>query len=264
VAYRLVATEPVLRIDYDIDWRDPEFLLKAVFTTAYCGRMARFGAPFGSTLRGQWSGHAREEALWEVPFSRWLAVLDDAQCDGLAIMTRDRYGATVRDGAAGVTLLRSARVTEADHHPAIRETPGRPDYSDIGSQRVSLALGRYAADLRLEEQPAMLADTLFTPCVRVAGATSSAAGLAGISGATTLVPAWVEPDESGGWRLRLHEVGGRGGRARIALQPGWLAAAGELTAEERPSSTDWRAKEIEVAFRPYVVMTVWFLKSLVR
>ena len=48
VRYRLDAFQPVLHLEYEIDWREEMALLKAVFPTAYTGRMARFGAPFGS------------------------------------------------------------------------------------------------------------------------------------------------------------------------------------------------------------------------
>lgn len=257
VTYRVTADEPVLRVDYEIDWRDPEWLLKAVFCTAYQGRQARFGAPFGSTLRGQWPGQTREEALWEVPFSRWLVVMDDAQAEGLAVVTCDRYGATVREGEAGVTLLRSARVTEADHHPAIRETPARPDHSDLGGQKVSLAIGRFAANLPQAEHPAMLADTLFTPCLAVRGMTPCAAGLATMEHADTLIPAWSEPVAAGLWCLRVHEVGGRNGRARIALLPGCQAIATSLSTATLPSA-GWQTGTLEMDYAAYAVATVWF------
>ena len=45
--YRLDAFQPVLHIEYEIDWHDKQALLKVLFPTAYTGRMARFG----STLR---------------------------------------------------------------------------------------------------------------------------------------------------------------------------------------------------------------------
>lgn len=260
VTYRVTADEPVLRIDYEIDWRDPEWLLKAVFSTAYQGRQARFGTPFGSTLRGQWPGQTREEALWEVPFSRWLIVMDDAQAEGLAVVTCDRYGATVREGEAGVTLLRSARVTEADHHPAIRETPARPDHSDLGGQRVSLAIARFAGNLPQAEHPAMLADTLFTPCVAVRGMMPCAAGLAAMEHADTLIPAWSEPVAVGLWCLRVHEVGGRHGRAKLTLLPGWQAVASSLSATTPPTA-GWQTGTLEMNYTAYAVATVWFLAT---
>ncbi|MEI8310882.1 MAG: glycoside hydrolase family 38 C-terminal domain-containing protein, partial [Verrucomicrobiota bacterium] len=47
VSYRLDAFQPVLHIAYEIEWHEQQTLLKALFPTAFDGRMARFGAPFG-------------------------------------------------------------------------------------------------------------------------------------------------------------------------------------------------------------------------
>ncbi|AWI09962.1 alpha-mannosidase [Ereboglobus luteus] len=261
VFYHVRAAEPVLRIDYEIDWRDAEFLLKAVFETGYDGRMARFGAPFGSTLRGQWPGYPREEALWEVPFSRWLTVTDDAQAKGLSVITRDRYGASVRDGAVGVTLVRSAFVTEADHHPQIRETPNRPVHSDIGVQSVSLAIGRYHHAQPANDQAPALADSLFTPCVRFDADAPCAVecGLVGIQNTNTLQPCWAEPGRDGIWALRVHETGGESGEARLEIAKDWCASACALgTPLEAITDESWHAGSLEVPYRAYEVKTVWF------
>ncbi|HEY9247742.1 MAG TPA: glycoside hydrolase family 38 C-terminal domain-containing protein, partial [Rariglobus sp.] len=142
VIYSLRAGENALRVRYEIDWHDPLHWLKGIFSSEYRGRKARYGAPFGSVLRGQWPGYPREEAQWEVPGSRWMAVSDDAQSEGLAIISEAKYGFTTRDGTVGVSLLRSALVTEATDHPKIRPTPDRPVHSDLGRHTIDLALTR--------------------------------------------------------------------------------------------------------------------------
>ncbi len=218
VIYSLRAGENALRVRYEIDWQDPLHWLKGIFSSEYRGREARYGAPFGSVLRGQWSGYAREEAQWEVPGSRWMAVCDDAQSDGLAIISEAKYGFTTRDGTVGVSLLRSALVTEANDHPKIRPTPDRPVHSDLGHHTIDLALTRYASDLPVHEQPAALADVLFTPCVPYAGEMVSA-GFERVEGVSSVVPAWAEPVE-GGWVLRLHETLGRRGALNVGLSSG--------------------------------------------
>jgi alpha-mannosidase len=264
VFYHVRATEPVLRIDFDIDWQDLAYLLKSVLETEYKGRMARFGAPFGSTLRGQWPGYAREEALWEVPFSRWLAVTDDAQANGLVVITKDRYGASVRDGTVGVTLLRSAFVKEADHHPEIRETPNRPVYSDIGTQHVSLAIGHHRRVLPLEEHAAALADTLFTPCVRLSANTGFVqnCGFLGIQNAATLLPCWAEPVQNGLWALRLHETNGELGEVRIEIAAGWNAADAEFgTPSDAIAAEKWQTGSLMIPYRSYEAKTVWFKRA---
>jgi alpha-mannosidase len=254
--YSLTAHEPVLRVDYDIDWHDPLMWLKAVFATRYAGRDARFGAPFGSVLRGQWPGYPREEANWELPMSRWLIVLDDAHAEGLSIVSEAKYGVSVREGVAGVSLLRSAFVTEADHHPQIRETPGRPVHSDLGRHRARLALTHFAADGAPGTQPALLADTLFTPCVPHAGPAVNA-GLLSVDGAPSLVPAWAEP-VSDGWILRLHETQGRGGSAFVRPSPGWSATPATMDGEPEESA-EWATDAdggLRVPFTQYQVRSV--------
>lgn len=245
VVYHVRAAEPVLRVRYEVEWHDPLHWLKAVVTTGYAGSKARFGAPVGSVLRGQWPGYSREEAQWEVPGSRWAVLADDAQCEGLSVLTEAKYGFTVREGVVGVSLLRSALVTEANDHPKIRATPDRPAHSDLGRHVIEIALGRYAADLPVAEQPAALADLLYTPCVPCGAVV--AAGLAGVGGLASVVPAWAEPLEGGAWALRLHETSGRRGRVKIEADEGWGERAADVYAQPLERETD--------EARPYGLIT---------
>ena len=254
VRYELRAGEPVLRVRYSLDWRDPDTLLKAVVTTAYKGGQARFGCPFGSVLRSQVPGHPREEAQWEVPASRWMVLSDDAQSEGLAVITEAKYGFTVRDGAVGVSLVRSALVTEADLHPAIRELPDRPRHSDLGGHEIELALGRYAAALPSGEHPAALADTLFTPCLPCAD-TALSAGLGALDATPSVVAAWAKPLAADRWILRLQETDGRHGAATLTLAPGWQAALVPLS-ETEPAHTAGSAGSLTVSLSPYAVVSV--------
>jgi alpha-mannosidase len=257
VIYSLRAGESALRVRYEIDWHDPLHWLKGIFSSEYRGREARYGAPFGSVLRGQWSGYPREEAQWEVPGSRWMAVCDDAQSEGLAIISEAKYGFTTRDGTVGVSLLRSALVTEANDHLLIRPTPNRPVHSDLGKHTIDLALTRYASDLPVHEQPAALADTLFTPCVPYAGETVTA-GLERIEGVSSAVPAWAEPVE-GGWVLRLHETLGRRGALKVGLSSGVKGTPVDLLGQPMAEA---KVAGSEVAFpiTPYQVRSVKFTR----
>ncbi len=255
VVYYLRATEPVLRVRYEVDWADPLHWLKAVVTTDYRGREARFGAPVGSQLRGQWPGYPREEAQWEVCASRWMVLSDDAQHDGLSLITEAKYGFTAREGVVGVSLLRSALVTEADDHPKIRATPDRPRHSDLGRHVIELALGRHAPDLPVTEQPAALADLLYTPCVPCG--TTVSAGLAAITGTPSAVPSWAEPLEGGAWALRLHETLGRRGRATAAPAAGWSVAPADVYGKPHLTSADAAAARVE----PYGLLSLRFARS---
>lgn len=263
VIYLLRAAEPVLRVRYEVDWRDPLHLLKAIVATDYHGREARFGAPFGSQLRGQWPGYAREEAQWEVNASRWLVLMDDAQHEGLSLITEAKYGFTAREGVVGVSLLRSALVTEAADHPAIRATPDRPTHSDLGRHTIELALGRYAADQPTIEQPAALADLLYTPCVPCGAKVS--AGLKDLGGTPSVVPAWAEPLADGAWALRLHETLGRRGQLTATPAATHRVAVADVYGQRlaHPGSTPHGTTTAPLALpaKPYGLVSLRFEKA---
>src|SRR5690606_24282775 len=111
VRYSLEAGAGVLRMEIDLDWHETETLMRLPFPTNYRGQLARFGAPFGSTLRGAQPGAPANEAQWEVPGSRWAAISHDGEREGLFIVTEAKYGFSARDGVLAVTLVRSPRMT---------------------------------------------------------------------------------------------------------------------------------------------------------
>ncbi len=253
VRYSLTAGEPVLRVQYQFDWQTPHAWVKAVFATDCHGSMARFGAPFGSTLRSQWPGYPSMEANWEVPASRWMALSDDAQQAGLSVVTKDKYGFTVYDSTVGVSLLRSADITESAMHPQIRPTP-RPMFSDIGAQTVEIALGGFRADCRNASHPAALADALYTPAMPYGGPSVNA-GLLRVENAPSLEPSWAEPLPNGAWVLRLHEVSGCNGTAVIQLASGWQAEQCSFSGEPVGTVT---TGELRVPFTQYKIISVKF------
>ena len=237
VRYRLDAFHPVLHIEYDIDWREEQTLLKALFPTAYTGRMARFGAPFGSVLRGQQAGPPRDEAMFEAAGSRWAIVSDDGETEGLGVITQAKYGFSCRDGVLGVSLLRSPRVTGQENQhsrmfpSALRRGGVRAGCSDQGRHVIRLALCFHSPQTPRESLAPALADTLFTPPVSYNGPAVNA-GFLGIDGMESLIPCWAKPAADGkGWILRLHETMGRRGKARPRLAEGFYAVPTTLSEE---------------------------------
>lgn len=257
IRYTLEAGQPVLGIEYDVDWREEEALLKAVFPTEFVGRDARFGAPFGSVRRSQVGGTLSAEAIWEAPMSRWCAVTDDAESDGFFVVTESKYGATCRDGALGVSLLRSALITSEDrgatkgsHPESIRRTLSASRYADIGNHRIALAIGRFDPAAPRSEQPAALAEILFTPAHHYRGGPVDC-GFLGLAGGESLQPVWAKPETDGAWVLRLHETLGRRGVAHLKSKPGWRMTRVDLSGAPRE-----KIKGGRLAFRPYEVVSV--------
>jgi alpha-mannosidase len=241
--YKLEAGSAVLGIEVDLDLRAKQTLVKLVFPTGYRGREARYGGPFGSVRRPQWDGPLANDAAFENPASRWAVVADDDERDGLMVITEAKYGFGAREGLMHLSLARSAMVTPTN---IVGDTTslGAADegvtFADLGRQHIRLAVGRFRADAPREQQPAVLADTLFTPVLRYAGQPVDA-GLRGIDGPASLVPCWAVPESAQRWTLRLHETLGSRGELGLQLAAGRSAVATDLRGQPARKSTPGQA-----------------------
>lgn len=258
--YELRADEPALRVTVDLDWRETACLLKAHFPTDYLSREARFGSPFGSTTRPQRPGMPHEEAQWEVPGSRWAAIYQESETDGLAIITEAKFGFAARDGDLTLSLVRSPRCGGGAKIPAetfnsTGELPPRWDhpFTDIGTEHIQYALTRHNATGRRADQPAALADLLYTATVP-AGAPASA-GLVALEGGETLQPAWAKPVDAHTWVLRLHETLGQHGVCCVRLAVGFQFQRVDLLEQLVTVSTSTNNDD-EIVFRPYEIISL--------
>ena len=124
--------------------------------------------------------------------------------------------------------------------------------SDIGRHRIAIAVGRFDPAASREEQPAALADTLFTPPLEYSGPPTDA-GFLGISGGDSLQPAWAVPAGPGKWTLRLHETLGRSGVATIHLKKGLKARRVNLQGQAAKGE---RISGNRIRFSPYKILSV--------
>lgn len=255
IHYTLIANSTVLQIEYEIDWQDPEHLLKVVFPTAYNGAQARFGDPFGSSLRSQQPGKAYDEAQWEVAGSRYAIVSDDGEREGLFVVSEAKYGWTARSGSLGLSLLRSAKMPTSARASVEGEGHTQAVFSDLKKHSIRLAVGLFNPNAPRGEQPAALADTLYTECFAYTGKPTTQSYL-GLEGGDSLLPCWAKP-ESDGWTLRLQETMGHRGSARILLADGYEAIRTDLRgALKRP-----QPKSNRVSFKPYEVISLRIQKA---
>ena len=257
VRYRLDAFQPVLQIEYEINWQEEQTLLQVIFPTAFDGRMARFGAPFGSVLRSQQAGPPRDEAMFEGAASRWAIVSDDSESAGLAVLSEAKYGFSCREGTLGVSLIRSPRVTgeDPDHRRlfpvSLRRGGARPSFSDQGTHTIKLALAYHRTGLPRVHLAPMLAETLFTPSIACTTPEIDA-GFLGIEGGESLIPCWAKPaDDEDGWILRLHETFGHRGKAKLKLREGFKAF--RLTLAENGTGTPVKGA---LDFSPYELISI--------
>ncbi len=250
--WRLIPGTSRIDLAIDLDWREPEHLLKLRFPTGYRGTHARFGNPFGSIMRPQRSGSPQAEAMWEVPGNRWASVADDGEGDGLWLASEARYGWSCRDGDLALSLVRSPISPEGNDGTDVAGLAegtladdwwARP-FTDLGRHQIRLAIGQVAAGPHAAAQ----AELAFTEPVRCSGTWSTA--LRGIHGGSSLIPCWARPLGHGRWQLRLHEVAGRQVEARLDLAAGISATRVDLQGRPVAGGVD------PLVVRPYEVVTV--------
>ena len=261
ITFYLEVGSPLLRVSMKIDWQDKYALLKFLMPTGYLATNARCGAPYGSVLRAQVVNGPVSEAMWEVPFSRWLAVFDEGENEGLFAVTESKYGATVRDGAIGISLVRSPKNVGYDGMsiawpPHLSRLEGTEEHTDLGRHDIRMAFGCYHGNLLRGQHPASLADTLFTDPVPYKGKQYPPA-IEALEGGETLIPAWAMPLDSASWLLRFHEVGGRRGLTTIRTAPGWRSTLCSVTGQ----AEGVESRETLVAFQPYQIVSVLFRKA---
>ena len=124
-------------------------------------------------------------------------------------------------------------------------------FTDQGKHCIELAVGFYDIGAPRPEQPAVLAETLFTSPVKYRGSPCMSP-FGGMEGGETLIPSWAQPESESCWVLRLHEVGGQRGAARVQLAPGWTARKQDLLG--RPIQKQLRGGRL--FFAPYEIVSL--------
>ncbi|MEM1097793.1 MAG: glycoside hydrolase family 38 C-terminal domain-containing protein, partial [Planctomycetota bacterium] len=140
VRYTLEAASPVLRITIDLDWQDPQTLLKLVVPTQYRGKHARYGAPFGSVQRPQLAGPLANDAMFEVPGSRWACVADDTEARGAMLITEAKYGFGAYRGTLHASLVRAAIMPNGNRGGGNHSAAASEQITDLQRQTDRVAM----------------------------------------------------------------------------------------------------------------------------
>jgi len=258
ITYRIQAECPFLEIIYEIENLSANTLLKTVFPTGYMGRFARFGAPFGSVLRSQQPGHRKDEAMFESPGSRWAVVMDDAGQEGLFMATESKYGFSCREGVLSLSLMRTPLYPFSSDYEDLRDKP-IPRHVDQGcSAKVRLVVGALNHHSPADEFPPGVAESFFDAPLLFNGI-SVKSPLHKVEAVPSLQPYWVQPVDAHRQVLVLQETFGRGGKARLILEPGWEAEELSL-----PDAQGFPLRDGSFEFRPYSIHRIRLSKPEVR
>jgi alpha-mannosidase len=189
-------------------------------------------------------GRDVDEVQWEVAGSRWAAVGDGDQRNGVALLTEAKYGFACRDGRLSVSLLRA---------------PAHPDPGcDRGRHQIALAIGRHHVETTSDHLcTSAAAEALFTPALTVSGGSLAEPPFT-LEDTGSLVPSWVTPSETkSGFIVRLHETAGHCGIATLRLTK--VPASVELVDFlERPIGSPERVNDCQwrVEYEPYAILSI--------
>ena len=123
---RLLAGSPWFELVVRLHWRQRHELLRLVVPLASPACRWAADAPGGVCERPAAPGNPREQSRWEVSAISWIASVQGARGDGLALLLDGPQGVSARSDALSVSLLRAPTWPD----------PG----ADNGPQRLRIAL----------------------------------------------------------------------------------------------------------------------------
>ncbi|MGZ8752491.1 MAG: alpha-mannosidase, partial [Acidimicrobiia bacterium] len=229
----------------DVDWRESNRLLKVAFPVTVRSPRATYEIQFGQVERPTHENTTWDEARFEVCAQQWADLSEPGY--GVALLNDCKYGYDIRANVMRLSLLRA---------------PSWPDpVADRGAHRFTYALlphrGDVAAGRVVEEARELNQPLRLVREPRHAGTRPPAASLVTVTGLPLEVSAVKRADRTDGTVVRLVEVHGGRGTARLGL---WspIARAFRCDLLERDEAEVAVASDgtVELAVDPFEIVTL--------
>ncbi|MFD8965512.1 alpha-mannosidase [Streptomyces sp. NPDC059568] len=258
----LTAGSHALTVDTEVDWRERDTILKAVWPLDVHAEHSTGEIQFGHVEHPTHENSGRDAACSELWAHRWIHVGEHGW--GVALASDSSYGYDVsrhtRDDAGTTTTVRLS-LLRATHSP--------DPHADRGPQRFRHAL-RPGADIGDAIGEGYALTLPLRPGAAGPSGPSGPAGPAG-PGAAPLVSVdhpdvvveavKLADDRSGDVVVRLYES--RGGRARTVLTAGFPVAAARETdlLEETLAERPHKNGTVALALRPFQILTLRLVRE---
>ncbi|WP_269584484.1 alpha-mannosidase [Roseibium sp. Sym1] len=229
-----------LEVDCYIDWAEPHTLVKAAFPLALRTNASVAETQFGHVTRASHRNTSWDQAKFELPMLRWVAMTDGDF--GLALFNDCKYGYDAEDATLRLTLLRA---------------PTWPwDGADIGVHRLRYAIALHHG---IAELPARAEAFNHPPRLLRggAGAMADLEGIVSLDGDAVALEA-IKPAEDGdAIVLRLWERHGAHTRARLRFDAciASVSFADLLETPQAEIALDGK-NETEIEFAPFKIVTL--------
>lgn len=104
--------QPRIDIQNQIDWKEKQILVKALFPVDIHTNEATFDIQYGNVIRPTHYNTSWDFARFEVCYHKWLDLSESNF--GVSFLNDCKYGASVHDGVVGLSLLKSAIYPNPD------------------------------------------------------------------------------------------------------------------------------------------------------
>jgi alpha-mannosidase len=140
ITYTMFHNSPMVDIHTQIDLKDKEILMKHFFPINLKSNEVNCESQFGTVIRTRIPTTKMEAAKWEFSMHKWVDISDKNH--GLAILNKDRYGASANKEGMSITLVRSPPYPGDFFysHEKLFLKNERPSYTDLMKHDFSYAL----------------------------------------------------------------------------------------------------------------------------
>lgn len=238
--YELLSGSRRLDVATEVDWREKQVMLRALFPLNVRSNEATFETMYGALGRPTHRNTSWDEARFEVSAHRFADLSEPGY--GVALLNDGKYGHSARGNMLGLTLLRS---------------PLYPDpFADEGYHRFTYALLAHPGAWT-EAGVAREAFALNSPLVAVAGGGLAEYGFVAAEGLELALGSLKKAEEEGrAVILRLYEPHGARGEAILRFASGVESVERVNLLEEPEGAVETSGEEVRLEVRPFEVVSL--------
>jgi alpha-mannosidase len=237
--YSLLSGSRRLDIFTEVDWREKQVMLRALFPLNIRTNEATFETMYGTLGRPTHRNTSWDAARFEVSAHRFADLSEPGY--GVALLNDGKYGHSATGNVLGLSLLRS---------------PLYPDpFADEGHHRFTYSIFPHSGDWT-EAGVVREAFALNSPLVTVVGGGSSEYGFVAAEGLELALGSLKKAEGGQGVILRLYEPHGARGEAVLRFSSGVEHAERTDLLEEPGGEVEARGDQIRLDVRPFEVITL--------
>ncbi len=231
-----------LTFDTEVDWHEDHLFLKVAFPVSVHASRATYEIQHGHIERPTVTNTSWDEARFEVCGHRWADLSEPGY--GVALLNDSKYGYDIKGNVMRLSLLKA---------------PGYPDpEADRGVHHFAYALLPHVGDLRSPGSVVEQAEWFNLPVAIVPGSAGAAGRIVRVDRPGVSVEAVKWADRSDGVVVRLCEVWGSRGSAKVSLDRPFSTVSRTDLLEREVSPLEHSAGTVELQLRPYELVTLLF------